>query len=90
MNPSPSTISHFSGGSLGASKDTEMRRIAQALATDQESYRYLWSAAAYLSRCGEPLNDARVRAEAKRRRDLFNATMARNAAKRAAWTQEAA
>lgn len=81
---------HFTGkGGLSREEDAEVRAIAERLAAgDADAYRYLWSAAAYLLRCDEELTDEAVKAEARRRTDNFDATMARNAAKRAEWAKQ--
>lgn len=71
--------------------NAEVDRVATQLAKgDAEAYPFLWSAAKRLQGRGEPLNDSRVLAEAKRLRESAEAAHRRNALRRERWKREAA
>lgn len=67
-----------------------VNRLAPANPQLQIDGGFLFSAASYLMRDGQPLNDSRVLEEARRRKRYFNATMASNKALRGRWDAELA
>lgn len=77
---------------VGEGDVPRVRKLVAALGAKHPELRdggdFLWSACGYLLADGQPLNDSRVLAEARKRKARFDELMAQNARKRKRWAAE--
>lgn len=74
MNPTP----FFEGEVRSVARKAEAAKVQDRLVEKHPELRgFLWSAAAYLLRDGQPLRDSTVLEEARRRRASLNAALKR-------------